>query len=632
VSNATAKAAPVGAAAAGGQVGRGDGRVAARLLGLAWQYRWGCLKVLGIQFVLLAMGLSGLGLTGLGIDVIRHSVQPAARAPRWPLGLAPPAGWSAMGGLWLVAGGILLLALVRAAMNGWYTVALAELLQARIVVDLRARVYDKLQRLSFRFFDANTTGSLINRVTGDVQNVRLFIDGVVVQAIILTISLGIYLAYMVSIHAGLTAACLATTPLIYLLARRFSRVVQPAYRRERELFDEVILTLHESIRGIHVVKGFARQAEQQALFDRRNQRLADHKNWIFWRATTYPQAIGLLTQINIVVLIAYGGWLVIRGQLPLGTGMVVFAGLLQQFSGQVTNLANLANTMQQSFIAARRVFEVLDTPVEVVSPAGAVRLPKARGQVEFRGVTFGYDPSAPVLRDVSFRVEPGMRIAVLGATGAGKTTLLSLIPRFYDPQAGQVLLDGIDVRKIDLDDLRRNIGIVFQESFLFSASVADNIAFGHPGASRQQVQQAARIAAADGFVAQLPNGYDTPLREAGADLSGGQRQRLAIARALLLAPAVLLLDDPTAAIDPRTEGEILTAMESACRGRTTFVIAHRLSTLKRADLILVLHRGRIAQSGTHEELMAADGPYRIAARLQVADDTSLMLLGMEERT
>jgi len=268
----------------------------------------------------------------------------------------------------------------------------------------------------------------------------------------------------------------------------------------------------------------------------------------------------------------------------------------------------------------------------VVSPAGAVRLPKARGQVEFRGVTFGYDPSAPVLRDVSFRVEPGMRIAVLGATGAGKTTLLSLIPRFYDPQAGQVLLDGIDVRKIDLDDLRRNIGIVFQESFLFSASVADNIAFGHPGASRQQVQQAARIAAADGFVAQLPNGYDTPLREAGADLSGGQRQRLAIARALLLAPAVLLLDDPTAAIDPRTEGEILTAMESACRGRTTFVIAHRLSTLKRADLILVLHRGRIAQSGTHEELMAADGPYRIAARLQVADDTSLMLLGMEERT
>ena len=632
MSNATAKAAPVGAAAAGGQVGRGDGRVAARLLGLAWQYRWGCLKVLGIQFVLLAMGLSGLGLTGLGIDVIRHSVQPAARAPRWPLGLAPPAGWSAMGGLWLVAGGILLLALVRAAMNGWYTVALAELLQARIVVDLRARVYDKLQRLSFRFFDANTTGSLINRVTGDVQNVRLFIDGVVVQAIILTISLGIYLAYMVSIHAGLTAACLATTPLIYLLARRFSRVVQPAYRRERELFDEVILTLHESIRGIHVVKGFARQAEQQALFDRRNQRLADHKNWIFWRATTYPQAIGLLTQINIVVLIAYGGWLVIRGQLPLGTGMVVFAGLLQQFSGQVTNLANLANTMQQSFIAARRVFEVLDTPVEVVSPAGAVRLPKARGQVEFRGVTFGYDPSAPVLRDVSFRVEPGMRIAVLGATGAGKTTLLSLIPRFYDPQAGQVLLDGIDVRKIDLDDLRRNIGIVFQESFLFSASVADNIAFGHPGASRQQVQQAARIAAADGFVAQLPNGYDTPLREAGADLSGGQRQRLAIARALLLAPAVLLLDDPTAAIDPRTEGEILTAMESACRGRTTFVIAHRLSTLKRADLILVLHRGRIAQSGTHEELMAADGPYRIAARLQVADDTSLMLLGMEERT
>ncbi len=599
-----------------------------RLLGLAWQYRRGCLKILGIQFTLLVMGLSGLGLTGLGIDIVRYNLQPDAKAPRWPFGLAPPSDWSPMQGIWVVAAGILVLAILRALLNGWYTIALAELLQGRVVVDLRAKVYDKLQRLSFRFFDANTTGSLINRVTGDVQNVRLFIDGVVVQTVILTVSLCIYLVYMANIHFALTAACLATTPLIYVITRRFSKVVQPAYRKERDLFDDVILTLNESIRGMHVVKGFARQKEEMLKFASRNQRLTDHKRWIFFRATTYPQVVGALTQFNIVVLIAYGGWLVIGGQLPLGTGLVVFAGLLQQFSGQVTNLANVANTMQQSLIAARRVFEVLDAPVEVFSRSGATRLDKARGAVEFRGVTFGYTPNAPILRDVSFRVEPGKRVAVLGTTGSGKTTLLSLIPRFYDVREGAVLVDGTDVRHLDLDDLRRNIGVVFQESFLFSQSVAQNISFGYPKATREQVQRAAKIAAADRFIVALANGYDTVLHEAGADLSGGQRQRLAIARALLLEPAILLLDDPTAAIDPRTEHEILEAMENAMKGRTTFVIAHRLSTLKTADLILVLHRGRIVQSGTHDQLMDQDGAYRLAARLQVADDTSRMLLGM----
>ena len=598
-----------------------------RLLGLAWHYRGGCFKVLAIQLVLLLMGLSGLGLTGLGIDVIRHQVQPQARPPHWPFGVSPPEDWSALGGVALIGAGILLLALIRGLLNGWYTVAMAELLQARVVADLRAKVYDKLQRMSFRFFDANTTGSLINRVTGDVQNVRLFIDGVVMQTIILAISLAIYFGYMLSMHVWLTLVCLSTTPLIFLVARRFTNVVRPAYARERELFDEVVLGLSENIEGMHVIKGFGREPQEIEKFSRRNQRLTDHKEWLFWRVTTYPQVIGFLSQANIAVLLAYGGYLVMRDELALGSGLVVLAGMLQQFSGQIQNLAAVANTMQQSLIGAQRVFEVLDTPVEIDSPADAVRLGKVTGRVEFRHVTFGYDPGQIVLRDVSFCAEPGQVVAILGATGSGKTTLLSLIPRFYDPQAGQVLLDGNDVRRLDLDDLRRSVGIVFQESFLFSATVAENIAFGHPEATREQVETAAGIAAAHDFIRELPQGYDTVLREAGADLSGGQRQRLAIARAVLLQPSILALDDPTAAIDPQTEEEVMSAMARAMRGRTTFVIAHRLSTLQRADQVLVLERGAVVQTGTHEELMRQDGPYRVAARLQVADDTTRDILG-----
>ncbi|MBI5757872.1 MAG: ATP-binding cassette domain-containing protein, partial [Planctomycetales bacterium] len=237
--------------------------------------------------------------------------------------------------------------------------------------------------------------------------------------------------------------------------------------------------------------------------------------------------------------------------------------------------------------------------------------------VEFRSVTFGYVPDELVLRDVSLRIESGQRVAILGATGAGKTTLLSLIPRFYDTSAGQVLIDGVDVRDLQLDDLRRSIGVVFQESFLFSNTIAANIAFGQPGASREQIERAARIAAAHEFIVSLPLGYDTVLGEAGKDLSGGQRQRLAIARAVLLDPAILLLDDPAASIDPHTEHEILSAMRQAMQGRTTLIVAHRLSTLRQADVVVVLDGGRIAQLGTHDELLQQSGYYRQISRSQV---------------
>lgn len=591
-----------------------------RLLKLSWRYRFGCIRVLFLQLVLLFIGLAGLGLSGLGIDYIRSRVVADAKPPAWPFGWGPPPTSGPMLVLAVIAGAILVLAAIRVTLTYGYTVTLARLLQQTIVVDLRAQVYDKLQRLSFRFFDERASGTLINRVTGDVQSVRMFVDSVVMQSIILLISLVTYLVYMLHLHVGLTLACLGTTPVLWLLSVLFSRVARPLYMRNSELVDELVLGLSETIQGIHVVKGFAREGAEAAKFDRASAAVRDQKKGIFASITTFRPAMDFLSQFNLVVLLGYGGYLVIRDQLPLGAGLVVFVGLLQRFAGQISSTADIINSVQQSFTGARRVFEILDTPSEIRSLAAPRALPRARGAVAFENVSFGYDPAERVLSDVSFEVAPGQRVAIVGATGSGKSTVLSLIPRFYDPTCGRVRLDGVDLRELDVDDVRRNIGVVFQESFLFSHTIAANIAFGHPDAGRGQIEAAARVAAAHDFVGAMPQGYDTVLKEAGADLSGGQRQRLAIARAILLDPPILLLDDPTAAVDAHTEHEILEAMENAMKGRTTFLVTHRFSTLRRADLILVLDRGRIVQSGTHDALLHAKGPYRRAARLQFAED------------
>lgn len=604
-------------------------RLVRRLLSLAWEYRVRSVMVIVQQLTLVAFQLLGLGLAGKAIDYIRFRAQGQEPDLQW-MGLTWPTGGSTAMVLASLGGGILLIAMLRAALRFNATMTAARLSQL-IIVNLRSRVYAKLQRLSFRFFDEHESGSIINRVTGDVQAVRTFVDGVLIQVITLTATLAAYLAFMFSIHVGLTLAVLATTPILYVSAVIFARLVRPVYLLGREKVDKAVRILAENIQGIHVVKCFNLEKRQIEKFHAASLEVKQTRQSVFWKTSIFVPSVGFLTHINMLVLMLYGGWLVIEGRLSLGLGLVVFAELLRQFANQISSIANITNSVQMSLTGAQRVFEVLDAEVTIKSRPDCVFPPDIEGHVTFDHVTFGYEDEHPVLSEVSFEAKPLQCVAVVGTTGSGKSSLLSLIPRFYDPAKGRILLDGIDLRDLDIDALRRSVGVVFQENFLFSASVADNIAFGRPKATREEIERAAQIAAADEFIRELPKGYDTIIGENGVDLSGGQRQRLAIARAVLLNPPILLMDDATSAIDPETEHEILSAMDQAMQGRTTFVVANRLSTLRRADRIIVLDHGRIVQEGTHEELMQTKGHYRRAARLQSADRQTLDMLNRLQR-
>jgi ATP-binding cassette, subfamily B, bacterial len=595
------------------------GELVRRLLALAWQFRGDCLWSVLLSVALLLLGLAGLQLLGVVIDVIRHALDAGQRQPAYPFGWQPPSGWSPLQIVTVLSSTIVAQAMLRAVLTYQYNMVTARLTQGRIVPELRDRVYAQLQRLSFRFFDVHGSSSIFNRVTGDVQNTRLFVDGVVLQGLNMLLTLAAYFIFMWRIHAGLTIACLSVTIPLWWVTHYYSGRLRPGYLRNRELFDDLVQLFTESIRGMQTIKGFAAEPHQIRRFAAANDQVSNQQRRIFLDLSLFTPATQILSQLSLVILFAYGGWLYVQGQLPLGAGLVVFAGLLQQFNGQVANITTIANSVQQSFTAARRVFEVLDTPSEVENRPNAIVPGRLTGEVIFEQVTFGYQPEARVLKDISFAAKAGQVVGIFGMTGAGKTSLLGLIPRFYDPLHGRILAGGRDLRDLDLDAYRRQIGIVYQESFLFSNTVAANIAFGNPQATQEQVERAARIASAHEFIRELPHGYHTVLGESGVDLSGGQRQRLALARALLLQPPILILDDPTAAVDSKTEQEIVAALRQAMQGRTTFVVSNRLSLLRRADVILVLEQGRLACLGTHHDLVRVPGPYRETALLQLMD-------------
>jgi ATP-binding cassette subfamily B protein len=492
-----------------------------------------------------------------------------------------------------------------------------------VAFDLRNDLFTKVQKLSFSYHDRNQTGQLMVRATDDVEKVRLFIGQGLIQLAGAVLLLSGTLIILFTTNAKLTLSILWVMPVALILFMIFGTISQPLFREVQVRLSRLNTRLQENLAGIKVVKAFTREKDEQRKFGREADSLMTQQIKVMRIFTFLFPVIFLVANLGQASTLYFGGRQIIAGTLTLGQWQEFSLYLVYIFL-PLAQFGIIITQMGQASASASRVFEILDAESDVKDKPDAVELPPVKGKIRFEDVTFRYYSSGePVLKNVSLEAQPGQTVALLGATGSGKTSIINLIPRFYDPSEGRVTIDNIDLRDVSLDSLRSQIGIVLQETTLFAGTIRDNIAFGKPDATQEEVEAAARAAAADDFIRSFPDGYDTPVGERGTTLSGGEKQRIAIARALLLNPHILILDDSTSSVDVATEVQIQNALDQLMGGRTSFVIAQRISTVVNADQILVLDKGEIAARGVHEELMEESPIYAEIYYSQLASDAEV---------
>jgi ATP-binding cassette subfamily B protein len=567
---------------------RSGRRTFGRLLGFLRPYRTSLVVSTLLAILAQVAAILVLVVTGVVIDEIEGD--PSLRA------------------LLAYAGLIVLLGLVRGALT--YGRRIISGRQALgVEYDLRDDLYSHFLRLSFGFYDRSQTGQLMSRATLDLQSVRFFLGyGLIFFAQhVVTIVVVTVVLFFYSWQLALVA--LAITPVIVLTAFRYSRVSHPVLRDVQQSLGEVATVAEESITGVHVVKSFAQEERRAEHFEQAADTVFARTLAANRQRALYVPLLTFLPFVAQALVLLVGGRMVVSGSLTLGA-FSAFYLLLAMLVMPLRMLGMWIGQAQRAVAAGERIFEILDEPEEVADAPDAAKLPAGPGEVAFEGVSFGYDPERPVLEDVDLRFTAGRTVALIGPTGSGKTTLAALVPRFYDTTRGRVLVDGVDVRRLLRRSLRSEIGMISQDPFLFSASIRDNIALGTPDAPFEAIEAAARAAQAHDFILELPHGYDTVVGERGITLSGGQRQRIAIARALLIDPRILVLDDATASVDATTEARIRAGLREVMRGRTTIIIAHRLSTIALADEIVVLDHGRVAARGTQAELLETSPVFR----------------------
>ncbi len=506
---------------------------------------------------------------------------------------------------------------------------LTEWISQRISYTMRNEMYERLVTLSFRYHDTSQAGQLLSRVTSDVDRLRRFTGRAIlqlVQAIVLLVSTVVILVRMHALLAGLS---LLVMPVIMVYMKRYVDQVHPLWHMRQDQVGVLTSRLEQNLRGMSVVRGFAQEEAEMGRFGAENDRVFDISMQAVRRSAFSMPLVVLMAYASAVVIIWLGGRLVISGQLTLGA-LIAFNSYVMQLVGPIRRLSFLANMLAESRASADRVFEVLDAKSEVEDAPDAVTLEHIQGQVTFDHVSFRYQDGFQALTDVDFAVEAGQVVALLGPTGSGKSTVTNLIPRFYDVTEGSIRIDGVDIRHVTTNSLRKQIGMVLQETMLFATTIRENIAFGRPDATQEEIEEAAKAAAAHDFIMRFPDGYNTFVGERGATLSGGQRQRVAIARALLMNPRILILDDATSSVDTDTEQHIQAALAHLMEGRTSFVIAQRVSTVRNADLILVIDEGRLVARGRHEDLIRQSGIYNDIYHRQLrqeAGEFSPALLG-----